>query len=99
LLQQIVCAGGVLTRTVVAALCEACLDQLARRRGFVTGASSFMAENSFSVVASKTTQISANGQCVELRVPFTLLPTLASSVCPTVGALVATASDRRPRAI
>jgi len=39
------------------------------------------------------------GQHVELRVPFTSLPTLASSVFPTFGTLVATARDRRPRAM
>jgi len=39
------------------------------------------------------------GQHVELCVPFTSLPTLASSVLRTVGAFDATARDRRPRAM
>jgi len=39
------------------------------------------------------------GQHVELRVPFTILPALASSVFPTVGAFIATTCGRRPRAM
>jgi len=39
------------------------------------------------------------GQHVELRVPFTILPALASSVFPTVGAFIATTCGWRPRAM